>query len=365
MIKTTESVGKGHPDKVADAISDAILVENLKQDKSSRVAVETLVCTNKVVVAGEVTSKAKISIEEIIKKVILDIGYNQKGFNVDDLKIENNLVKQSPDINQGVDKNIYGSLGAGDQGIIFGYSTNETEDGLDLPFVIVNDILKKLNEVRENNSILKPDCKSQISILYKDNKPIGVDNIILSTQHAKIDIEELMDYLKKEVIYPILDSYNLKCDKYYINPTGKFLIGGPSGDTGLTGRKIIVDTYGGFAHHGGGAFSGKDPSKVDRSAAYMARYICNNLVRNNLCDKCEIQLAYSIGYPEPVSISLNTFSTEKTKIDLIKLIKGNFDLRVQSLIDTLGLLDVDYNKYNNYSHFSHKSAPWNKIIELN
>ncbi len=369
QFKTSEAVSEGHPDKVCDKISDSILDSYLEKDENSKVACETFVTTNKVVVGGEITSKATINIDSIIRNAIEEIGYVEEniGFSSSNVEIDNYLHSQSPDIRQGVEDNSFNTLGAGDQGIMFGFATNESDNYLPLPYNISLNLLSYASKIRkEKETLLLPDSKSQVTIRYENGKPIHIDTILLSHQHRDIDINDVRNYIKENIIDKVLKNNNLydKDTKILINPTGRFVVGGPTGDSGLTGRKIIVDTYGGFSKHGGGAFSGKDPSKVDRSAAYMARYVAKNLVANKLCDKCEVHLAYAIGVPFPIAVNVDTFDTKKTDIDLNKFVNKTFDFRPQAIIDLLNLKKVRYSNFMNYGHFSHKDAPWEKIISL-
>ncbi|MGD1823292.1 MAG: methionine adenosyltransferase [Pleomorphochaeta sp.] len=375
-IFTSESVSEGHPDKVCDQISDAILDACLKEDPYSRVACETLATTNTVIVAGEITTKAKVDYDSIIRDVIKEIGYtdNDCGFCYDSVKITNLIHSQSPDISMGVSQEtgLFNEQGAGDQGMMFGFATNETKEYLPLSVVYSHKLLKKAAELRKSNTVkfLRPDAKSQVSVEYDaENKPIRITTVVMSHQHTdEVTREDLETFLINEVIKPTLEPTKLLDEntKYFINPTGRFVIGGPDGDTGLTGRKIIVDTYGGMGRHGGGAFSGKDPSKVDRSAAYMARYIAKNLVANNLCKKCEVELAYAIGVSQPISIYVNTFNTSKYSIkELEDIVRSNFDLTPKGIIDTLDLLKPIYKNNVNYGHFGNKDVSWEKIIKLN
>ena len=363
---TSESVTEGHPDKVADLISDAILDECLKQDKESRVAVETLISKDKVVVAGQITSNATIDIEKIVREKLKEVGYTDSKINMDykTCDVEINITKQSNDIAMGVD---YG--GAGDQGIMFGYATDESEDYMPYPISIANRLAKQLSEVRKNGKIpcLKSDGKVQVTVEYVNDEPFRIDTILISTQHlAEINIEKLREDVKKEVIDAVIDSNMIdENTKIYINPTGRFVIGGPLGDSGLTGRKIIVDTYGGYSRHGGGAFSGKDPTKVDRSATYMLRHIAKNIVANKLADKCEIQISYAIGVKEPLSIYINTFETGKiSDEEIIKIIKEKFDLTPNGIINYLNLRKPIYSKTTNYGHFGKEELEWEKIINI-
>lgn len=374
-VFTSESVSEGHPDKVCDQISDAILDECLRVDPKSRVACETLATTNRVIIAGEITTKAKLNYDKIIRDVIKDIGYTDKntGFSYDTVEITNLIHEQSPDISRGVteDTSLFGDQGAGDQGMMFGFACNETKEFMPLPIMYSHKLLKKATELRKNKTVdfLLPDAKSQVSVEYdKNNKPLRITTVVMSHQHTEnISRKELESFLINEVIKPTLAHTNLLDDetKFYINPTGRFVIGGPNGDTGLTGRKIIVDTYGGMGRHGGGAFSGKDPSKVDRSAAYMARYIAKNLVANNLCEKCEVELAYAIGVSQPISVFVNTFNTSKYNYkELENIVRNNFDLTPKGIIKTLDLLKPIYKNNVNYGHFGKENVSWEKIIKL-
>ena len=361
-IFTSESVSEGHPDKVCDQISDAILDAYLKEDPESRVACETLVKNNLVVIAGEITSKGNPDLESVVRAVINDIGYNDDilGFNGSTCKFENHITKQSPDIAQGVNEGEGEDLnqGAGDQGLMFGYACKETESLMPAPIDLSHKLVKKQSEVRKSGllSWLRPDAKSQVSVEYENNgKTIkGLSAIVLSTQHDEdITHQEIKDQVFNHIIQPVIPSNWITPNtKIFINPTGKFVIGGPVGDCGLTGRKIIVDTYGGMAKHGGGAFSGKDPSKVDRSAAYASRYIAKNIVAAGLADYCEIQVSYAIGVAEPTSIRIDTFGTSKiSEKELESLVKKHFDLRPKSLINALELKRPIYQDTAAYGHF--------------
>ena len=361
-IFTSESVSEGHPDKVCDQISDAVLDAYLKEDPESRVACETLVKNNLVVIAGEITSKGNPNLESVVRKVINDIGYNDDilGFNGNTCKFENHITKQSPDIAQGVNEGEGEDLnqGAGDQGLMFGYACKETESLMPAPIDLSHKLVKKQSEVRKSGllSWLRPDAKSQVSVQYGDNgKTIkGLSAIVLSTQHDEdIAHQEIKDGVFEHIIKPIVPRDWITPEtKIFINPTGKFVIGGPVGDCGLTGRKIIVDTYGGMAKHGGGAFSGKDPSKVDRSAAYASRYVAKNIVSAGLADYCEIQVSYAIGVAEPTSISIDTFGTSKmSEKELESLVRKCFDLRPKSLINALNLKRPIYRDTAAYGHF--------------
>ncbi len=358
MIFTSESVSAGHPDKVCDQISDAILDAALSQDKNSRVAVETLVKDNHVVLAGEITTGAIIDYDAVVRNTIIDIGYDQDdyGFNGNNCGITNLLGKQSQDIALGVDEFQDHEQGAGDQGLMFGYADNETDVLMPAPIIYAHRLVKRQAELMKNKTLpwLRPDAKSQVSFHYDGYKIVGIDAVVLSTQHDEdISQESLKEAIMEEVIKPILPNEWLNnSTKYHINPTGHFVIGGPVGDAGLTGRKIIVDTYGGMARHGGGAFSGKDPSKVDRSAAYATRYVAKNIVAAGLAEKCEIQVSYAIGVAEPTSISVNTFGTGSiSNARIEKLIREHFDLHPKGLISMLDLLRPIYQKTASYGHF--------------
>ena len=363
---TSESVTEGHPDKLADLISDTILDECLKQDKNSRVAVETFVSTNKVTIAGQITTKAEFDIDKLVRETIKEIGYDDETVDMDyrTCKIDINITKQSQDIAMGVDTG-----GAGDQGIMFGYASDETENLMPYAIDLSHKLAKRLAEVRKQKIIpyLRPDGKVQVTIEYENEIPKRIDTILISAQHkADVDIEtikkDILQYVIKETVPSNMMDENTKI---YINPTGRFVIGGPLGDTGLTGRKIIVDTYGGYARNGGGAFSGKDASKVDRAAAYMLRHIAKNIVANGYAKKCEIQVSYAIGMKEPLSIYINTFGTgSKPEEELVELIKNKFDLTPNGIIDYLGLREPIYTKTTNYGHFGKKNLPWEKVIEL-
>jgi S-adenosylmethionine synthetase len=361
-IFTSESVSEGHPDKVCDQISDAILDAYLKEDPNSRVACETLIKNNMVVVAGEITSAGAPNLEPIIRNVINEIGYNddQLGFNGSNCEIQNFIFQQSPDIAQGVNEGEGENLeqGAGDQGLMFGYACNETSTLIPAPIDLSHKLVKKQSEVRKNGALswLRPDAKSQVSVVYDEGGKViqGISAIVLSTQHDEgISQADLKEAVMEEIIKPIIPSeWMLDNTKVFINPTGKFVIGGPVGDCGLTGRKIIVDTYGGMARHGGGAFSGKDPSKVDRSAAYAARYVAKNIVNSGYADYCEIQVSYAIGVAEPTSININTFGTEKTDLSQLEsLVRQKFDLRPKGIINMLDLKRPIYQDTAAYGHF--------------
>lgn len=361
---TSESVTEGHPDKLCDLISDSILDEYLKQDENSRVAVETFAAKDKITVAGQVTSNGEVDIENLVRNVIKNVGYDNEKTDMDyrTCKIDINITKQSSDIAMGVDVG-----GAGDQGIMFGYAINETENYMPYAIDMAHKLAKRLADVRKENEItyLRPDGKTQVTIEYEDNMPKRIDTILISTQHLE---EVTMDRLKKDLIEKVINVVVPKemmdeNTKIYINPTGRFVIGGPLGDTGLTGRKIIVDTYGGYSRHGGGAFSGKDASKVDRSASYMLRYIAKNIVANGYAKKCELQVSYAIGMEKPISIWVNTFGTNKIpEEDIIKMIEEKFDLTPNGIIKYLDLKKPIYTKTTNYGHFGKEEMPWEKVI---
>ena len=365
---TSESVSEGHPDKIADQISDAVLDEILKQDPKARVACETYVKTGMALVGGEITTSAWVDIENLAREVICDIGYtsSEMGFDGRSCAVLNAIGKQSSDINQGVDRENPLDQGAGDQGIMFGYATNETEVFMPAAITYAHRLMERQAQVRKSGKLdwLRPDAKSQLTFKYEDNKIIGIDAVVLSTQHAEsISQKDLHEGVMEEIIKPVLPAQWLSKDtKYFINPTGRFVIGGPMGDCGLTGRKIIVDTYGGVARHGGGAFSGKDPSKVDRSAAYAARYVAKNIVAAGLADRCEIQLSYAIGVAEPTSIMIETFGTGKVANELlVNLVREFFDLRPYGLIKMLDLIQPIYRQTAAYGHFGREQFPWEKI----
>ncbi|MDO9519163.1 MAG: methionine adenosyltransferase [Pseudohongiella sp.] len=355
---TSESVAEGHPDKIADQISDAVLDAILKQDPRARVACETLIKTGMVIVAGEVTTEAYVDLEDITRKVVINIGYDHsdKGFDGHSCAVLNAIGKQSPDIAMGVDETKDHEQGAGDQGLMFGYASNETDVLMPAPITYSHRLVKRQAEVRKNGTLpwLRPDAKSQITFRYQDGKPVGVDAVVLSTQHSEeISQKDLQEAVMEEIIKPVLPAEWLDANtKYFINPTGRFVIGGPFGDCGLTGRKIIVDTYGGMARHGGGAFSGKDPSKVDRSAAYAARYVAKNIVAAGIADRCEIQVSYAIGVAEPTSISVETFGTGKISHErIVQLVREHFELRPKGLIKMLNLIRPIYFETAAYGHF--------------
>lgn len=363
---TSESVTEGHPDKLCDYISDSILDECLKQDKNSRVAVETFAANNTITIAGQITSNAKINIEELVREKIKEIGFDNENTDMDyrTCKIYTDITKQSPDIALGVDIG-----GAGDQGIMFGFACDETENYMPYAIIMAHKLSKKLTEVRKSKEIpyLRPDGKTQVTVEYEDDRPKRIETILVSTQTLdNITNEEIRKDIIKKVIEQVVPQNKMdENTKIYVNPTGRFVIGGPLGDTGLTGRKIIVDTYGGYARHGGGSFSGKDASKVDRSGAYMLRHIAKNLVANGYAKKCEIQVSYGIGIKEPLSICVNTFGTsQKSEEELVELIKEKFDLTPDGIINYLGLKEPIYTKTTNYGHFGKSDLPWEKIIKI-
>ncbi len=357
-VFTSESVSEGHPDKIADQISDAMLDAIIKQDPKARVACETFIKTGMVMLGGEITTEAWVDQEELVRNVVKEIGYNHGdlGFDGDTCAVLSSIGKQSPEIAMGVDDSAEHEQGAGDQGLMFGYASNETDVLMPAPIYYAHLLMERQAYVRKSKSLpwLRPDAKSQITLRYEDGIPVGIDAVVLSTQHSPdVSNEILREAVMEEIIKPVLPAeWFHKDTQFHINPTGRFVIGGPVGDAGLTGRKIIVDTYGGMARHGGGAFSGKDPSKVDRSAAYAGRYVAKNIVAAGLADKCEIQISYAIGVAEPTSISLETFGTEKVAITLIeRLVREHFDLRPKGLIAMLDLYRPIYQKTASYGHF--------------
>ncbi|MBO8173133.1 MAG: methionine adenosyltransferase [Bacillaceae bacterium] len=377
---TSESVTEGHPDKMCDQISDAILDAIIEQDPNARVACETVVSTGLVLVTGEITTSCYVDIPRVVRDTVMDIGYNRAkfGFDGETCSVLTSINEQSPDIAQGVNKALEAregqmtddeieAIGAGDQGLMFGFATNETPELMPLPISLAHQLARRLAEVRKNGTIpyLRPDGKTQVTVEYDEGKPVRIDTIVISTQHSEdTTLDQIKRDLEEHVIKPIVPAEFLDAEtKYFINPTGRFVIGGPQGDAGLTGRKIIVDTYGGYARHGGGAFSGKDPTKVDRSAAYAARYVAKNIVAAGLADKCEVQLAYAIGVARPVSISVDTFGTGKVAEEvLVDLIRKHFDLRPAGIIKTLDLRRPIYKKTAAYGHFGRHDLdlPWER-----
>lgn len=372
-IFTSESVSEGHPDKVADQISDAIVDALLAQDPKSRIACETMVKTGMVILAGEITTDAWVDTEDLVRNVLCDIGYDngEVGFDGKTCAVLNAIGKQSADIAMGVDDNEEHEQGAGDQGLMFGYASNETDVLMPAPITYSHRLVERQAEIRKNNTLpwLRPDAKSQITFRYENHKPIAIDAVVLSTQHSPgIGGKQLEEAVMDEIILPTLPKEWLHSGtKYFINPTGQFIIGGPVGDCGLTGRKIIVDTYGGMARHGGGAFSGKDPSKVDRSAAYMARYVAKNIVAAGLAERCEVQVSYAIGVAEPTSVAIETFGTGKVAEDKLEaIVREHFDLRPKGLIAQLDLLRPIYQKTAAYGHFgrTEDSFSWEKTDKV-
>ncbi|GAC30834.1 methionine adenosyltransferase [Brumicola pallidula] len=364
---TSESVSEGHPDKIADQISDAVLDAILEIDPKARVACETYVKTGMVLVGGEINTNAWVDIEELARKTVNEIGYTHSdmGFDGNSCAVLNAIGKQSTDINQGVDRSSPEEQGAGDQGLMFGYASNETEVLMPAPITYAHRLVQKQAELRKNGKLswLRPDAKSQVTFIYENDKPVGIDAVVLSTQHCdSVSNEDLREAVMEEIIKPVLPAQWLSNKtKFHINPTGRFVIGGPMGDCGLTGRKIIVDTYGGMARHGGGAFSGKDPSKVDRSAAYAGRYVAKNMVAAGLAERCEIQISYAIGVAEPTSINVETFGTGKVSDELLTaLVRDHFDLRPYGLIKMLDLERPIYKATAAYGHFGRDDFPWEK-----
>jgi S-adenosylmethionine synthetase len=366
---TSESVSEGHPDKVADQISDGVLDAIFEQDPASRVACETLVNTGMVVLSGEITTSATVDFQDVVRKTIKRIGYNSSdmGFDWESCAVLTSIDKQSADIAMGVDETSDHEQGAGDQGLMFGYATNETDVLMPAPITYAHRLVQRQAEVRKNGTMpwLRPDAKSQVTFRYEDSKPVGIEAVVLSTQHTPdIEYKALKEAVMDDIIMPVLPpDWITPKTKFHINPTGRFVIGGPVGDCGLTGRKIIVDTYGGAARHGGGAFSGKDPSKVDRSAAYAARYVAKNIVAAGLADRCEIQVSYAIGVAEPTSISVETFGTSNISEDkIIELVREHFDLRPHGLVKMLDLLRPIYSATAAYGHFGRETEgfPWEK-----
>ena len=366
---TSESVTEGHPDKICDLVSDSILDEIITNDPDSRVAVEAMTTTGIVFVAGEVSSKARIDAQEVVRSTLKDIGYNglKYGFDGNSCSVLTSIHEQSPDISMGVSKNENGVQGAGDQGLMFGYATSETAELMPLPITLAHKLTMKLAMVRKDKTLdwIGPDGKSQVSVIYEDSVPKKIDTVVVSTQHTEdVSISQVREEVISKVIKPICDDLINNSTKFLVNPTGRFVIGGPVGDTGLTGRKIIADTYGGMGRHGGGAFSGKDPSKVDRSACYVARYIAKNIVASGLASKCEVQLAYAIGVPDPVSIMVDTFDTGKINEEKIeKQVREIFDTTPIGIIETLRLKRPIYKKTAAYGHFGRNEPDftWEKV----
>lgn len=375
---TSESVTEGHPDKLCDYISDSILDAYFEKDPNARVACETVAGKGQILVTGEITSSANVDIEQIVRNTVREIGFDNAETDIDykTCKVLLNISKQSSDIALGVDKSLESkkgskeeSEGAGDQGMMFGFATDETDEYMPMPIYLAHKLARRLTEVRRNKTIdyIRPDGKVQVTVEYENDKPKRIDTIVVSTQHeATADLEKLKQDIKEYVVKPIVPEELLdENTRYFINPTGRFVIGGPLGDSGLTGRKIIVDTYGGYSRHGGGAFSGKDPTKVDRSAAYMARFIAKNIVANGLAKKCEIQLSYAIGVAQPVSIYVDTFGTGKiSENEIVKKIKNTFNLTPRGIIKSLDLRRPIYKQTTNYGHFGKENLPWEKIIKL-
>ncbi len=368
---SSESVSPGHPDKICDQISDAILDDTIKQDPSSHVACETLIKNNTVVVAGEIRSQASIQVEEIVRKLIKTIGYTctEDGVDADHCAIVNLLTEQSSDIAQGVDQANRKDQGAGDQGLMFGYATNETKTFMPMPHALANQLMQKQHKLFKERTLpwLRPDAKAQVAVIYDDDQLVGIHNVVLSTQHTEeVALDELRNEVLEKIILPTIPEHLLSKDtSFYINPTGKFVIGGPHADCGLTGRKIIVDTYGGMARHGGGCFSGKDPSKVDRSAAYMARYIAKHIVAAKLAKKCEVQLAYAIGRAQPTSVRVDTFNTARaSEQEIESMVMRCFPLTPYAIIKHLGLLKPIYLQTATFGHFGHANLPWEKLDRL-
>ena len=369
FLFTSESVSEGHPDKICDQISDAVLDEIIRQDPHARVACETLAKTGMIVLAGEITTTATVNYEQLVRDTVVEIGYDHSeiGFDGHTCAVLNALGQQSPDINQGVDRKSREEQGAGDQGLMFGYAANETDVLMPAPITYAHRLVRRQAEVRKNGILpwLRPDAKSQVTLRYENDRPVGVEAVVLSTQHApEIQEKVLHEAVMDEIIKPVLPAEWLdKNTRYHINPTGRFVIGGPMGDCGLTGRKIIVDTYGGMARHGGGAFSGKDPSKVDRSAAYAARYVAKNIVAAGLAERCEIQVSYAIGVAEPTSITVQTFGTHQIDEDRIsQLVREHFDLRPWGIITMLDLLEPHYKATAAYGHLGRDDLdlPWER-----
>ncbi|WP_100182793.1 methionine adenosyltransferase [Candidatus Nitrosotenuis aquarius] len=368
FLFTSESVTEGHPDKICDKVSDALLDEFLRQDPNSRVAVETMTTTGIVVVAGEVTTKAKFDIQDVVRRTIKEIGYDKPeyGFDADTCSVMVSIHAQSPDISQGVTATENKDQGAGDQGLMFGYAVNESNELMPLPILLAHQLTRRLSELRKSKELpwVRPDGKSQVTVEYEDGKPKRIEAIVISTQHApEVSNDEIRKQIIEKIIKPVCGKWWNDKIKIHINPTGRFVIGGPPGDSGLTGRKIIVDTYGGAGRHGGGAFSGKDPSKVDRSACYMCRYIAKNIVAAGLAEKCEVQVAYAIGVAEPVSLMVNTFGTSKIPEEEIEnLVRKHFDMRPAAIISQLDLKRPIYKDTAAFGHFGRTDValPWEK-----
>lgn len=364
---TSEMVCEGHPDKLCDKISDAILDDYLKHDEDSRVAVETAVSHERVFVFGEVSSKYSCPIEEVVRRVLREVGYNREelGFCAESVPILVDLVEQSPDISRGVNQK---EIGAGDQGIIFGYACSETDQYLPLSYVLASKLARRAKEVREEKLLpyLRPDGKMQVTVEYQEGVPFRVDTIVLSLQHDEdVSLEKMKKDFHREIIEKVIPKNLLQDTKYYINPTGRFVIGGPLGDAGLTGRKIVVDTYGGYAPHGGGAFSGKDYTKVDRSAAYYARYVCKNLVASGACQECLMEVGYAIGVSKPVSLSIQTFGTSSYSDDfLLEVVDQLFDFRPDSIISSLGLKTMSYEELASFGHFGREDSPFEQLDKV-
>ena len=369
---TSESVTEGHPDKICDQISDSILDELLRQDPESRVAVESMATTGIVFIAGEVTSKARLDTQKVVRDTIRDVGYDKPeyGFDCNSCSVLTSLHEQSPDISLGVTSSKNKEQGAGDQGLMFGYATNETPEFMPLPITIANQLCMKLSQVRKRKELpwVRPDGKSQVSVVYEDYNPIRIDTVVVSTQHSpEVSLDELREEIIDKVISPVCENWVDGQTNFLVNPTGRFVIGGPPGDTGLTGRKIIADTYGGMGRHGGGAFSGKDPSKVDRSACYMARYVAKNIIAAELAKRCEVQVAYAIGVAEPVSVMIDTYGTGRVSEDQIEnSIRKSFDMRPAGIIKMLDLKKPIYKMTAAYGHFGRNEPgfTWEKIDKV-